>query len=141
MSYTKHCVNITVQQRIKMADRYKKLMRKFWSQSPYRSAAVKRARVEIAAGRYKNGKSKTKVLFQCAHCHKNFELEEVEVDHVQELKLIDWRVPMDENLPELLAWMGTLFCSTDNLQVLCIKCHSFKTAEYGKFRQLGGHLL
>ena len=143
MSSKKKFVNITHQQRIKMADRFKKLMRKTWSQSPYREAAMKSARIVVNTGKRNksNNKVKTAVRFECAHCHKPFERDRVEVDHISELKLIEWQLPMDENLPELLAWMETLFCSSDNLQVLCIRCHSFKTAEYGKYRQLGANLL
>ena len=134
--------NISHAQRVKMRTRYKKLMRKLWSQSPYREAALKAVKENRPTGQYhKNGRQKFKVQYRCGHCGRWFNLEEVEVDHIQELYRINWRVPLDEDLGELAKWFKSLFCPSSNLMVLCKKCHAIKTAEYGKYLNLGGDML
>ncbi len=79
-------------------------LRLVWLRSPTRYQAVKNARV--ARGKY-----------QCNHCKKSFKLKQVQVDHVVEIgSFTDWN-----------SYIEKLFCSVDNLQCLCKRCHKKKT--------------
>jgi hypothetical protein len=59
--------------------------------------------------------------FMCAICKSDFPQKEVAVDHV--IPVVDPRVGFT-------SWdnfISRLFCSKDNLQVLCNPCHKIKT--------------
>ena len=61
------------------------------------------------------------MLYTCASCSKLFTAKGVEVDHI---------VPVVDPLEGFTTWdnyITRLFCSTDNLQVLCKPCHKVKT--------------
>jgi 5-methylcytosine-specific restriction endonuclease McrA len=79
-------------------------LRLCWLRSPTRYLAIKSARVK--RGRYR-----------CNHCNKLFALKQVQVDHIVEIgSFADWN-----------SYIEKLFCSIDNLQVLCKPCHKKKT--------------
>ena len=59
--------------------------------------------------------------YKCASCGKEYPAKEVNVDHIAPVVcpkdgFIDWDV-----------FIKRLFCSKDNLQVLCSTCHTKKT--------------
>lgn len=80
-------------------------LRLLWLRSSTRYEAIRNART-------KRGK------YRCNDCKKLFRLKEVQVDHIVEIgSFVDWN-----------SYIEKLFCSIDNLQVLCKKCHKNKTA-------------
>jgi len=92
-------------------------LRRAWLRFPARSEALKKAR------RVYNGpNNRQKWEYKCKMCKKWFMQKEVQVDHIKPCGTFkeekDW------------ATFGpTLFCDTDNLQILCKPCHVIKGAE------------
>jgi len=85
-------------------------IRQIWSRvSPERSTALYLAKV---------GKK-----FQCAHCDEVYDLKEVQVDHIKPVG------KSPEHIFFVQFWINALFCSIDNLQVLCKRCHKVKTKQ------------
>lgn len=68
--------------------------------------------------------------YRCAKCKKEFPLSEVQVDHIS---------PVTSTQDGWISWdvfIERLFCSVDNLQVLCKNvCHKIKTSEENKQRK------
>ena len=58
--------------------------------------------------------------FQCKKCKKWYKQTEVEVDHVTPAGSL-------KDYADLPPFVEKLFCSSDNLQVLCKPCHKRKT--------------
>ena len=67
--------------------------------------------------------------YTCAACLNEFPAKEVQVDH------IDPVVDPKEGFVSWDKFIERLFCSPQNLQVLCITCHKQKTAEEKKERK------
>lgn len=68
------------------------------------------------------------IHYTCNECKKEYPAKEVNVDHVQPVVcpkegFIDWNTFIDR-----------LFCTRENLQVLCSKCHTKKTKEEREVR-------
>jgi 5-methylcytosine-specific restriction endonuclease McrA len=95
----------------------KSALRQAWNKYPVKYEVLKKAYV----GKEVNGKTGRLIKhYQCANCKKHFPQKEVQVDHK-----IDIGGVYTEN-----GWDGVIermFCSADNLQVLCKKCHKEKT--------------
>ena len=64
--------------------------------------------------------------YVCADCGKEFTSKDVEVDHI--LPVVD---PTDGFI-DWNTFISRLYCTKDNLQVLCTKCHKAKTNEERK---------
>ena len=67
-------------------------------------------------------------LYTCASCARLFTAKGVEVDHIE---------PVVDPKTGFTTWdnyISRLFCSTDNLQVLCKPCHKIKTLSEKKAR-------
>jgi 5-methylcytosine-specific restriction endonuclease McrA len=58
--------------------------------------------------------------FKCAKCKRDFPQKDVTVDHIIPVVGPEGFVSWDE-------FIKRLFCSTNNLQVVCIPCHATKT--------------
>ena len=87
-----------------------------------RTDCLKAARVRKVLGVYGNGKVRYKYFWKCAKCLNEFrDQAQMEVDHIEEVGPFkgDWN-----------DYIARMFCSLDNLQVLCLKCHSAKTSKY-----------
>lgn len=61
--------------------------------------------------------------YQCKACQGEFSAKDVQVDHIQDVVdplvgFIDWD-----------TYIKRMYCGKDNLQVLCVPCHSLKTQE------------
>ena len=114
-----------------------KLRAAFKRQSTY-SAALNRAKAEYQV-QAKNGNMQRRVHFKCAKCGKMFKKEDVAVDHI-------------DPIGTFTTWdnfIARLFCSLDNLQVLCsypkkradqfnnvMSCHYQKTRKETEERAL-----
>ena len=86
-------------------------LRRAWLKWPPKYDAMQEAR-RPAVGRSKQ----TKWEYQCASCGEWYLGREVQVDHKHECGSLD----------DLNHFVGTLFCESDNLQVLCKPCHQAK---------------
>lgn len=69
---------------------------------------------------YKGPNKRQKFEYQCASCAKWFQEKKINVDHIRPAGSLNCA----EDLP---GFVERLFCEKDNLQVLCEKCHDFKT--------------
>lgn len=58
--------------------------------------------------------------YKCAKCKKLFTSTNVQVDHIEPIVGPEGFVSWDQ-------FIERLFCSTDNLQVLCVPCHADKS--------------
>lgn len=61
--------------------------------------------------------------YKCAKCKKEFPAKHVAIDHIQpvvdaKVGFVDWN-----------TFIERMFCTVDNLQVLCSNCHDIKTAK------------
>lgn len=86
-------------------------------------------RVEVVEGKYKNGKDKIRVYYQCDECHS---LEkDIDIDHVEPVGSFDGS--FDSHVKKIWCLdSGGL----RNLQGLCKQCHGDKTKRERKARQL-----
>lgn len=83
---------------------------------PYRSLCLTKAR--SSRGQY-----------LCAKCQVIFPKKEVSVDHIIPIVALTGFTTWDD-------YFNRLFCNSDNLQVLCKKCHQDKTTEEGIIRKI-----
>lgn len=68
-------------------------------------------------------------LYKCASCKKKFERKAIQVDHINPIVPISaWVFNWDD-------YIERMFCSADNLQVLCKPCHKQKTQKENKIRK------
>jgi 5-methylcytosine-specific restriction endonuclease McrA len=61
--------------------------------------------------------------YQCAICNEEFPAAQIQVDHID---------PVVDPATGFTSWdsfIERLFCSADNLQVVCKPCHKIKTQE------------
>lgn len=69
--------------------------------------------------------------YECASCHRDFMLKDVQVDHIEPI------IPLNKKGIEL-SWnfiINQIFCDEDNLQVLCHSCHKKKSNRENKKRK------
>lgn len=91
-----------------------------------RSECLKRHRVKVREGSFKSGKPKYKYYWVCAVCKRRYRDQEMmEVDHIVEVG------PFKGSLNKFVE---RLYCGQDNLQALCIVCHSKKTSGFNSTR-------
>ena len=67
--------------------------------------------------------------YTCASCTLEFPAKEVQVDHI---------APVVDPVVGFVSWdlfIERLFCSKENLQVLCKECHAVKTKEEKELRK------
>ena len=66
--------------------------------------------------------------YTCNYCQRDFPGKDVQVDHI---------VPVVDPETGFTSWddyIARLFCTKDNLQVLCTECHNIKSAAERKQR-------
>ena len=69
--------------------------------------------------------------FVCVACGGCFSGNNIQIDHINPV------VPVDKSLQEM-TWtqlVKRMFCSTNNLQVLCLDCHKLKTKQERELRK------
>jgi len=69
---------------------------------------------------YKGPLKRQKFEYQCKSCNNWFPEKKINVDHIKPAGSLNCA----NDLP---GFVERLFCEQDNLQVLCTKCHDFKT--------------
>jgi 5-methylcytosine-specific restriction endonuclease McrA len=74
---------------------------------------------------YKGPLKRQKFEYQCNKCKNWFPDKKINVDHIQPAGSLNCA----NDLP---GFVERLFCEIDNLQVLCEKCHNFKTQKEKK---------
>ena len=101
-------------------------LRKGFIRWPAKFEALKKALV----GKKVNKKTgRVAAHYSCAICHNHFTSQEVQVDHI---------VPVVCTKKGFHTWdtyIERLFCTADNLQVVCIPCHKKKSALENKERK------
>ena len=73
-------------------------------------------------------------LYICNHCGLCFKREEVQVDHKEPV------IPLDREIRDWNEYIERLFCSPNNLQVLCKPCHQIKSNGEKEIRKYGTSL-
>lgn len=68
--------------------------------------------------------------YKCNECKNDFPTSEVNVDHINPI------VDPSEGFVSWDKFIENLFCSRDNLQVLCSTCHDVKTKSENSLRKL-----
>jgi len=94
-------------------------IKRCFSRSPTHKAAMDAAKCARKKG------PRGGARYRCAKCRKDFSAKEVQVDHIQMV------VPLG-TLSKDMSWdelVNRIFCSEDNLQILCTKCHTKKSKE------------
>lgn len=86
----------------------KKILRKYSRRNPAFTIAKDRARI-------------SRGLYLCHYCKEKFTVHNIEVDHKIPV------TPLDNDNMSLDEYANRLYCSADNLQVLCKPCHLAKT--------------
>lgn len=66
--------------------------------------------------------------YTCANCGDDFPSNGVHVDHLKPIVGVEGFKSWDD-------FIDKLFCSVDNLQILCIPCHKLKTKEENEARK------
>lgn len=66
--------------------------------------------------------------FECNACHNDFPAKDVQIDHILPVVGRDGFTTWD-------SFINQLYCSKENLQVLCTECHSIKTKQENKERK------
>ena len=66
--------------------------------------------------------------YKCAKCKKSYPNKEVNVDHIEPV------VCPKEGFQDWDVFIKRLYCTKENLQVLCNTCHDKKTAKERKTR-------
>lgn len=95
-------------------------LRRAWTKYPVRYQVMEKARQP-----YKGDDKRTKWVYKCNECGELFKSTEVQVDHINPAGTL-------KTYADLPAFVSTLFCEADNLQVLCKQCHDVKTKEERK---------
>lgn len=118
-----------------LASQIRGALRRIFRMSPWHKAAIDK--VKIKRPRYNIDGSRHKVdaaWYKCEVCNEEFKITQLEVDHVIPVG----PTPGSKNADPNLTWdefIQRVFCSYENLRVLCKPCHRSKTSVERK--QLG----
>lgn len=69
-------------------------------------------------------------LWKCASCHEHFKKHEVQKDHIEPV------VSVTGGLNDFNAYIDTLFCEPENIQILCKPCHQIKSGAEASLRAI-----
>lgn len=86
-------------------------LRRAWSKYPVKFQVLKENRRP-----FQGDDKRTKWEYNCAICSKWFKTKDVEVDHIEPAGSL-------KEYSDLPAFVERLFCTKDNLRVLCKPCH------------------
>lgn len=106
--------------------------KRLFSRSPIRSKILSKARKEKVRKKKDGSISKRpNVVYLCNICKKYHKLSDIQVDHIKPVIPLN-RPALSMSFDEIAE---RLFCSEDNLQVLCKKCHKKKSKEENNIRK------
>lgn len=108
------------------------LRRIFRTYPPY-SNVRNRAKEEFYI-KSKKGKSLRRVRFKCEMCGKKYSSKNVAVDHIEPVIGISGLKRQPNGDPDFNVYIARLFCSEENLQLLCSPCHANKSKNENKQR-------
>jgi len=102
-------------------------LRRLSLQWPERYEAIKRVKIKVEIGFFKNGKPKYKVMGFCESCGWITNLKDIQIDH---------KIPVVKlsGFTNLQDYINSLFCSVDNLNGLCSDCHQTKSQKENEQR-------
>jgi hypothetical protein len=80
---------------------------------------------EIIGHTIKNRRPIYNYKYQCNKCEQWFREEDIEIDHIEEVGSFSG---------DFNDYIAKLYCAQDNLQKLCISCHSIKTIGNARLR-------
>lgn len=93
--------------------------------------AIKDAKKAACVGRMRSkATGKQAAHYMCAHCKKFFPDKQIHVDHINGV------VDPEKGFQGWDVYIDRLFCSVDDLQVLCKECHKKETARETALRKL-----
>jgi len=92
-------------------------LRAAWNRYPVKYEAINRAFVKKAINPKSGREAK---MYRCAICNNVFVVKDVEVDHINPTGTL-------KTYADLPQFVRNLFCSVDELNVLCKECHQKKT--------------
>ena len=102
--------------RAKLKGAVKSAIRQAFSRSDSYKGFLELHRIEWYAGK------RLRVSYPCACCGHKFPKKDIQVDHI---------VPIGygayTGLEDALSYSELIYCSYDNLQILCRPCHTIKT--------------
>ena len=101
-------------------------LRRIWSRSQYTKLFVAPV-LEKAKSKAPPG-GRLKWVYECAYCHKKYPRKDVAVDHVESVVGVEGFIDWD-------TYIKRMFCESDNLQILCSKCHDLKTKQESSDRR------
>lgn len=106
-------------------------LRRVFVRGPLVQSCMRAARVEQPKHN-KDGSvaKKPAVFYTCASCSGLFKQGDVAVDHIEPV------VSPDTGFVDWNTFMERLWCTPNNLQVLCSTCHHSKSQEERKARDL-----
>lgn len=102
------------------------LLRSGMRRFPNKSEALSKAKTT------KKKNKKTNRLaqhYKCASCRKEFPLSDVQVDHIQPV------VDTKQGFVDWNTFIERMYCTTENLQVICKPCHKVKSDKERKERK------
>lgn len=96
-------------------------LRQAFIRSKYKAQFLSAKRIEIPKYK-KNGELAKRPLikYECNHCKGEFSQAMINVDHIEPVGTL-------YSLNDVPRFFDRLFCTYDNLQVLCKDCHDVKT--------------
>jgi 5-methylcytosine-specific restriction endonuclease McrA len=101
-------------------------LRQCFHRSNYYKVFVNSKAFKVA--RYNKDGSRHKVdlkKYECASCARSFLKKDIQIDHIDPIGSF-------KSLDDISRFINRLYCSYDNLQVLCKSCHKTKTAQERK---------
>lgn len=102
-------------------------LRRLSIQWPARQEVLRRIKIELQDGFFKNGNPKYVVRYKCEKCNKITTLDDIQVDHITPISNFASHGSWD-------SYLNSMFCSSDKLQGICVDCHQDKSTEEAKQR-------
>lgn len=97
-------------------------LRRLSIQWPARQEVLKRIKVEVQDGFFKNGNPKINIRYKCESCNKITTMDDIQIDHITPISNFASHGSWD-------SYLNAMFCSADKLQGLCVDCHESKTTK------------
>lgn len=101
---------------IKLKNGLRGEIRKQFARSESYKSFIKSNRIEVQEG------NRLRVFYKCAICSGLNPIKEINVDHIKPIGR-----GVLSSLSDILKFIDLVYCSHDNLQIVCKPCHSHKT--------------